>query len=62
MLPTTNYINSNKSGIDISDNVDNLNGIMSENLLVGNDLYISPMFNPSLYSSSQDQIYPTNTN
>ena len=63
MLPTTTkYINSNQSDINISGNLDNLNGVMSNNLVVGSNLYISPMFNHSLYSPSQNQGYPRNTN
>ncbi len=62
MLPTTatKYINYNQNDINISGNLDNLNGIMSKNLLVSSDLYISPMFDPSFYSPSQDQTYPKN--
>ena len=57
MLPiATNNINSNQRDINISDNVNNLNDIMSNNLLLSSELYISPMFGPSLYSSSQNQI------
>jgi len=57
---TTNYINSNQSDIDITGNVNNLNDFMSKNLVVDSNLYISPMFGPSLYSPSQDQAYPKN--
>ena len=43
-------------------NVNNLNDIMSQNKLITSDLYISPMFNSSLYSLSQYQTYYKNPN